>query len=384
MGTRVTGKSGKSGKRLLVSTVLTTVVAATGCGTTGTTGTDGAAAGNGKINIAVIYSGPQETPYGQVQINAVKAAIAAVGPSRFSLKVVDDLPFDKQLTQTTEQLFQTGTDLIVDAATAGPLFTDACTKYPKKHCLEGYPVGQLPANTAGYWVDSNPMFYLQGVAAGLLTKSGDTGFVNAIKLPGSTALVNSFALGCRSVRPDCKVHNVYLNSFSDPPGEVSATKTLVNGGADVIAHYMDDPATPKAAASLKAWSFGLYTDQRGEAPGTYVTSQLWQPALTEVFKQDLTNLLAGKWKSGQLNWGTAAHTVDLSLGPWGKNVPASVRAKVEKRYAEIKGGANPFTGPISDAKGKVRVPAGKELDPRDPDGVVYANWSWPVAGVIGG
>ncbi|MFJ6900708.1 BMP family ABC transporter substrate-binding protein [Streptomyces hokutonensis] len=378
MGTRVIGKSGK---RLLVSAALTSILAATGCGTN----TENTAhAADSKINVAVIYSGPKETPYAQVQINGVKKAIAALGPDKFTFKVVDGLPFTKQLTQTAEQLFQTGTDVIVDAATAGPLFYEACAKYPKKHCLEGYPVGEMPTNTAGYWVDSNTMFYLQGVAAGLLTKSGTTGFVNAIKLPGSTALVNSFALGCRSVRPDCEVRNVYLNSFSDPPGEVSATKTLVNGGADVIAHYMDDPATLKAAASLKAWSFGLYTDQRAEAPGTYVTSQIWQPALTEIFKQELTKLVDGKWKSGQINWGTASGTVNLSLGPWGKNVPASVRDKVEKVYAEIKGGTNPFTGPIRDAKGKVRVPAGKQLDPRDPDDVVYANWSWPVAGVIGG
>src|SRR5262249_34973029 len=154
------------------------------------------------------------------------------------------------------------------------------------HCLELYPLGDVPANTSGWWTDAGVMEYLEGVAAGMLTKNGKVGFVNAFKIPAQVALVNQFALGCRSVRHSCRVRNVYINSFSDPSKEVEAANTLTNGGVDVLNYWVDTTDVLTTAEKRGVWSFGLYADQRSAAPKKYVTTLLLKPTMARIFEQE--------------------------------------------------------------------------------------------------
>jgi basic membrane protein A len=339
------------------------------------------------FKIAMLATGPTSAGYGGAHLKGLEQAIAEVEKSSgagFELTTVENVPFTPQLTQTAQQLFQDGNDLVIDEGTAGEPFYKACEENLDRKCLEGFPLGQRPANTAGYWVDLYSLMYVQGVAAGEVTKTDKTGFVNAIQTPANLALVNAFALGCQSVNPECTVNNIYVNSFTDPPKEVEATTTLVNQGADVIANFMDDSATVKTATGKGAWGFGMYDDQMDDAESHYVTAQVWEEGLSKIFKSKLEELVEGKWETEEIDWGTPEGTLDVKFGPWGDEVPAPVKATAEKVYDEINNGMNPFVGPIEDTTGTVKVPAGEELDPRDPEGLVYNKWEWPVKGVIGG
>jgi simple sugar transport system substrate-binding protein len=64
---------------------------------------------------------------------------------------------------------------------------------------------------------------------------------------------------------------------------------------------------------------------------------------------------------------------------WGQNVPKDVAAKVDEMRDRLLKGYNPFQGPIADAAGTVRIPAGTTMD----NDTLYTNWRWPVEGVTG-
>src|SRR5262249_34121694 len=155
-------------------------------------------------------------------------------------------------------------------------------------------------------------------------------------IPAQVALVNQFALGCRSVRHSCRVRNVYINSFSDPSKEVEAANTLINGGVDVLNYWVDTTDVLTTAEKRGVWSFGLYADQRSAAPKKYVTTLLLKPTMARIFEQELRALLGGKWTPRRVNYGTRAGVLDIGLGPWGANVPAKVKAKVQAALAKIK------------------------------------------------
>ena len=69
----------------------------------------------------------------------------------------------------------------------------------------------------------------------------------------------------------------------------------------------------------------------------------------------------------------------VALGPFGAAVPADVRALVTAKTDSIRAGKlHPFTGPVKDQDGRVRVPAGEAMS----DGDMLA-FNWYVEGVVG-
>lgn len=353
-------------------------------------GGGGSAGGGGeKIRIASIMPNVLEgNHYNQVHTNAIRNAIKAVGEDRFEYTMVSKVPYSPQLTQTVQQLFQQGHDVVVDLNVAGDLFFDACRKVPDGKCI-GFsaiydPNGEWPApNLASFNVDDVPMYYVEGVAAGKLTKTGTVGFVGAFKQPFNTALINAFALGCQSVRPDCKVRNIYINNFYDPPKTVEATTSLLNSGADVIGHFVDDVTPLREAEKRGAKAFGLYTDQQEESPEAWITGVVFEEALTKIWEEELQMLADGTWEPHHNSWGTDSPP-NLEFAPWGESIPGDVRQAAEDALEKIRSGENPFKGPIVDASGKVRVPEGEELDLRGEDGgKLELEWTWPVKGVVG-
>jgi basic membrane protein A len=366
--------------------VAVSVAALVACGDSESSGGGGSgtssAGSSDPLSIAVLHGAViKDGGYAEALLRATNTAIDKLGRENFTVRTVERVPYTAQMTTTTEQLLQQGTDLVIDIASGGPLVYDACRRFPEQHCLEIYPVGTPPPNTAGFWVDLAPYYYVEGVAAGKLTRSGTVGFVGAVRNNLGVAVENSFTLGCQSVRPDCRVRVVYINSFFDPPRAVEAANTLMDGGADVLGHYMNDPSVLKTAAQRGRWAFGFYADQRSVAPETYITSAVYEDSAASSIEQALTALMDGRPLPRGVLYGSP-EPIDFPIAPWGENVPDDVRAAAEEAYEKISSGESPYVGPITDAGGRVQTPEGETLDPRSE--FVYSGWSWPVQGLVGG
>jgi basic membrane protein A len=306
--------------------------------------------------------------YAALQLTALRAAMRIVG-GKWVIDKVADVPYTDQLTNTALQLFAHGASAVLDANSGGPLFYKACSEMLNK--------------TVNFAYEEPPLYYLEGVAAGMLTKTGTLGFVGSFP-QGYSGDLNAFALGCQSVRRSCKVRNIYIDSFNNPPAAEEAAKTLVSAGADVVTSDLDDPSGIKSAAAAGAWVFGMFFDQSSlVAPGRWVTGTNYTPTVTADLTRYLREIAAGTFKGGSPSrfYGTTSR-LDSSLQPWGKSVPARVREKVDALLTKMRSGWSPFRGPIRDTAGKIRVAKGQTLDPRG--NFVYQNWTWIVQGITGG
>jgi basic membrane protein A len=337
-----------------------------------------------KIEVGVLLLGNGTNDFLNLGFRvAATNAVNKLGKQNFDLKFVSGVGYDQQATATTEQLFREGAKIVVDDLSLQSLFYDACAKYPDRVCLEEYPLGKVPSNVSGFWWKFWQAYYLEGVAAGLLTKTNTIGYMASFKQNYENAHMNALALGCQSVNPKCEVKTIIINNWYDAPKTTASAKTLVNAGADVLTQFVDDTSSVVVANAMSTpsrpvWGFGLHLSQAKFGGDAYATSILTASATEREITLGLKAVQKGKKPpSGARVYGLSE---GISLDRWGPKVPQTVQDRVAKVQQSILHGDNVFKGPIYDQSGKLRVPAGKALS----DDYIYASWNWRVRGVSGG
>jgi simple sugar transport system substrate-binding protein len=103
------------------------------------------------------------------------------------------------------------------------------------------------------------------------------------------------------------------------------------------------------------------------------TEHNWGPLYTAKAQA----VLDGTWKSEDV-WGGLSDNA-LDLAPYNKAVPKDVRAVVDQSKSLIaEGKLHPFTGPIKDQSGEIKVPKGNRMSDSEMLGM-----KWYVEGVQG-
>jgi simple sugar transport system substrate-binding protein len=225
--------------------------------------------------------------------------------------------------------------------------------------------------------------YVQGLVAGLMSKTNKIGYLASFPIPEVIQGINAFGIGLRSVNPKAEVSVVWVNSWYDPVKEADAAKVLIAEGADILAQHTDSPAMLQTAQKAGVHGFGQASDMKAFAPKAQLFSSVnnWTPYYITKIQQ----ILDGKWSTGDGPDHWAGNTwlgmADdyLVLSPF-ENMPADVAKAATKAAADIKSGKNKiFTGPINDNSGTLRVPAGKTLN----DGELFTTLDYYVEGIKG-
>ena len=225
--------------------------------------------------------------------------------------------------------------------------------------------------------------YVQGLVAGLMSKTNKIGYLASFPIPEVLQGINAFGIGLRSVNPTAEVSVVWVNSWYDPVKEADAAKVLIAEGADILAQHTDSPAMLQTAQKAGVHGFGQASDMKAFAPKAQLFSSVnnWTP----YYIMKLQQILDGKWSTGDgpMHWAgdTWLGMADdyLILSPF-ENMPADVAKAAAKAAADIKSGKNKiFTGPIKDNSGKIRVPAGKTIS----DGDLFTTLDYYVDGIKG-
>ena len=187
--------------------------------------------------------------------------------------------------------------------------------------------------------------------------------------------LDAFTLGVRAVNPQATVKVVWVNSWYDPAKEKEATKSLLEAGCDVLGQDSDSYAPQQAAEEKGIFCIGYDSDMRSYAPKANLTSEVWDWG--PFYVKTVQDVIAGTWKSSNY-WGAMSDNI-VKLTPISDRVPADVKKLVEDKTSEIKAGKlEPFTGPIKDNTGKLRVEAGQKMSDAD-----IWNINWLVEGVDG-
>jgi basic membrane lipoprotein Med (substrate-binding protein (PBP1-ABC) superfamily) len=226
--------------------------------------------------------------------------------------------------------------------------------------------------------DQYQAMYLAGIVAGRMTKTNKFGFIAAHPIPHIIHSIDAFMLGAKSVNPKAETQVMFINSWSDPPLEAEAVKSLAEEHCDVIAHAQDNQNTILSACeSAGLYSCGFYTDGHQLAPKGWLTGARldWGPFYVRMAKAVMDH----SWKPYAYTGGMESDLGVVKLSSFGKAVPASVQKEVLAKQKLIESGKLAvFTGPIKDDKGKERIAAGKQLDQKE-----YLESSWFVEGVHG-
>jgi simple sugar transport system substrate-binding protein len=260
-----------------------------------------------------------------------------------------------------------------------------------------------PPNFGTFGMNDMPGYYLTGLLAGALTKSGKIAFPTGFLGAYGRGVVNMFALGVKAVNPKATIIVRFLGEgYWNPDTSRPAEEALIREGCDVFA-----PADP-------AWLFETIRNASSPAKRIHIfgVRMPWQPwrdiavtgpwedwrALYEKIVLDARN---GTWSPEYVDWGIRQGALKLGgmgepLNPDVLPLLAKVRVTtpdlgtlplpelVFKRTEQMRVGAfEPFTGPIRDQAGKVRIKSGERLNFNEQDWGQPWTMDWLVDNVKG-
>lgn len=294
------------------------------------------------------------------------------------LKLIEaeNVPETAESERIMEGMIQQGAKLIFATSFGHQQFAfDLAKKHPDVYFEHAGGWMQAP-NFGNFFGATQAAWYPMGVAAGKMTKSNTLGFVVGVPIGYAIGNVNAFEMGARSVNPKAQTRVVVTGGWSDKAKEAAAANALIDQGADVVTMHVDSPATiVQIAESRNVYSIGFQSiEARQLAPKYWITGLgfTWGPFMTETAK----SVIAGTFKPAMVREGLGQGM--MAIAPFGPAVPPDVRTLVTASADKVGQGFNPFTGPVTDNRGVVRIPAGQSWG-----GDKMGNFDWYVEGVIG-
>ncbi|HNW36351.1 MAG TPA: BMP family ABC transporter substrate-binding protein, partial [Candidatus Ozemobacteraceae bacterium] len=180
----------------------------------------------------------------------------------------------------------------------------AAARYPDRkfmHC-SGYKRGP---NQGTYFAELYQAYYLNGLMAGALTKSGKLGYVASHPIPEVVRHINAFALGSREANPKARVQVKWLFSWYDPAKAREAAEALVAEGCDALAFSEDSPAVIQVGEEhtqkgKQILSFSHYSPMQKFGEHSVVSGQLVDWGV--LYEMLFSSLYTGTWKPNDHWW----------------------------------------------------------------------------------
>ena len=253
-------------------------------------------------------------------------------------------------------------------------------KYPKvefRHAAPLWNKDKDPINAGSYFGYLNQAHYVDGVAAGLSTKSNKIGFVAAKPIASVLSNINSFMLGAKKVNPKAIVQVIFTGDWSMPVREAEAASALVDAGCDVITCHVDSPKVVIETAEKR----GVKTLRPQRQPGAARAQGLHHRRRIQM-GDDLQGL-CGRPRRGQeaaeLHWPAAIETDMVQNTPFGAGATEAAKTAATAAIADLKAKKPIYVGPLKDNKtGKVVID--KTYDNLDP---YLDQMNYLLEGVVG-
>jgi len=328
-----------------------------------------------KLKIGFVYPGPIADSGWTFQHDLGRKMVEKEFGNKVETVYVEKVPESADAERVMRDLIANGCNMIFTTSFGfmNPTIKVAADN-PKvvfEHC-SGY---KTAPNVGIYQTRFYEGAYLLGILAGLKTKTNVLGYVAPFPIPEVIRNLDAFVLGAKSVNPKITAKVVWVNTWYDPVKEQEAALSLINNGADTLYQNTDSTAIVQLAESKGLYAFGQDSDMSRFGPRAHLSGNTLNWGVYYVHK--VRQMLEGKWKSEDTKWGMKEGIVQV-VKP-NKEVPASVVAAFEKtKSAILSGKFHPFTGPIKDTEGNVRVAAGKTISEDE-----LWQMKWYVDGILG-
>ncbi len=329
----------------------------------------------GKLKIGFVYPGPIADSGWTYQHDLGRKMVEKEFGDKVETVFVEKVPESSDAERVIRDLIATGCNMIFTTSFGfmNPTIKVAA-EFPKvvfEHC-SGY---KTAPNVGIYQTRFYEGAYLLGILAGYKTKTNVLGYVAPFPIPEVIRNLDAYVLGAKSVNPKVTAKVVWVNTWYDPVKEQEAGLSLINNGADMLYQNTDSTAIVQLAESKGVYAFGQDSDMSRFGPRAHLSGNTLNWGVYYVHK--VRQMLAGKWKSEDTKWGMKEGIVQV-VKP-NKEVPANALAAFEKTKADILAGKfHPFTGPIKDVEGKIRIPAGKTITEDE-----LWQMKWYTDGIVG-
>jgi basic membrane protein A and related proteins len=334
----------------------------------------------GDLTIGIVYVGARDD-FGWNQAHAVAMDALKKLPG---VKVVEEenVPETDACSKTMESMINLDGAGLILATSFGyytPFVVDMAKKYPKvefRHAAPLWNKDKDPKNAGSYFGYLNQAHYVDGVAAGLSTKSNKIGFVAAKPIASVLSNINSVLLGARSTNPNATVQVIFTGDWSLPVREAEAANALVDAGCDVITCHVDGPKVVIETAEKRGVkTCGHNASQAPLAPKGFITGAeykwitIYQQYAAELGKgESLPNMLAGGY-----------HNDMVQNTPFGAGASDEAKKAALAAIEGLKAKKPIYVGPLKDNKtGKVVID--KAYDNYDP---YLDQMNYLLEGVVG-
>ena len=332
------------------------------------------------VTLGIVYVGPRDD-FGWNQAHAVAAKALK---SLSGVKVVEEenVAETDACAKTMESMVNLDGANIVLGTSFGyfdPFMVDLSKKYAKvefRHAAPLWSKDKHPKNLGSYFGYLNQAHYVDGIAAGLSTKSNKLGFIAAKPIAIVLSNINSFMLGARKTNPNAVVQVIFTGDWSLPVREAEAANALIDAGCDVITCHVDGPKVVIETAEKRGVkTCGHNASQAPLAPKGFITGAEYK--WETIYKGYATLLAEGKPLPNMVSGGYEADMVQNS--PFGAGASEEARKAAIAAIADLKAKKPIYVGPLKDNKtGKVVID--KSYDNLDP---YLDQMNYLLEGVVG-
>ena len=330
-----------------------------------------------KLQVGFVLVGPTSDWGFNYQHNQGRLALEARLRDQVQTVVAENIPENAEAERIMQRMIDEGTDLIF-ATSYG--YLDLALKVAAKnpevtfmHCLGNKQSENLGTYSSNMWEAA----YLTGVVAAMTsTENPKFGFVAGHPVPPILWILNAFTLGAQSVNKDISVDTIFTNSWYNPAAETEAVNSLANQGVGCVYILVDSGiAGVQAAERVGIYSLSQNADLSSFAPKGWITGSVWGWA--NLYEDVTRSVIDKTWKSGHIGGGLKEGYTELAR--FGPAVSGEAQQRARELSAKIAAGElNVFAGPIYDAEGKERVPAGESMSLTE-----ILSFDWVVQGVSG-
>jgi basic membrane protein A len=308
-----------------------------------------------KVKVGFIYVGPTGDHGWTYRHNIGRLQVEEAYGDRVETVFVESVPEGPDAERVMTQMAFSGVDIIF-ATSFGYMdqVINVAKKFPnvKFEHATGYKQAD---NAANYGLKLYQARHVQGVIAGMMTKTNKICYVASFPIPEVMREINTYYLGAKKMNPDVTLAITWVYTWYDPGLEGDAAKAMMDQGCDVLAQHTDSPAPLQAAQAAGKVGFGQASDQMAFAPKAQLTATIdnWGP----YYINKVGAVLDGTWTTGDYFGHMSEGAVGMA--PF-TNMPDDVAAEAQRVKDAISAGTlHGFTGPINKQDGTVFLAEGE-------------------------
>ncbi len=333
------------------------------------------------LTMGIIYVGPRDD-FGWNQAHAVAARALKAVPG-VTVVEEENVPETVAVQKTMESMINLDGAKLIFATSFGyfdPHMLEMAKKYPAVEFRHGaglWDAAKHPGNAGSYFAYLNQGHYVNGIAAGLASKTGKVGFIAAKPIGTVLLNINSFALGLRKSNPNATVQVIFTGDWALPVREAEASNALVDAGCDVLTCHVDSPKVVIETAERRGvLSCGHNASQAPLAPKGFITGAEYK--WETIYKEFADTLGKGQKLPNFVRGGYDKDYVQNTA--FGAGAPANARTAAAAAIADLKANKPYVVGPLKDNRGNTVVAAGVAIDNYD---VALERTNYLVEGVVG-